>query len=53
LLERVRAMAELGVSAFTIGTAVLDRTIVPGGSLRAQTEAVLATLAESPAGGPR
>ena len=46
-LERVRAMVELGVTAFTIGTAVLDRALVAGGSLEDQVEAVLETVAAS------
>jgi hypothetical protein len=52
-LARVRAMAELGVWAFTVGTAVLDRRIVAGASLEAQVKAVLETLAESPSEGVR
>jgi hypothetical protein len=52
-LERVRAMAELGLWAFTIGTAVLDRAIVAGGSLEDQVEAVLETLAATPVEGGR
>ena len=52
-LARVRTMAELGVWAFTVGTAVLDRTIVAGASLEAQVRAVLETLAESPSEGVR
>jgi hypothetical protein len=52
-LERVRAMAELGVWAFTIGTAILDRAIVAGASLKGQVEAVLETLAHVSAEGVR
>jgi len=52
-LERVRATAELGVWAFTIGTAVLDRSIVAGASLEEQVEAVLATLSATPVEGGR
>ena len=46
-------MAELGVWAFTIGTAVLDRAIVPGGSLEHQVKAVLEALAAGAAEGAR
>jgi hypothetical protein len=52
-LARVHAMAELGLWAFTIGTAVLDRAIVPGASLERQVYAVLETLAATAAEGAR
>jgi hypothetical protein len=52
-LGRVRAMAELGVWGFTIGTALLDRTIVAGASLQGQVKAVLETLADASAEGVR
>lgn len=51
-IERVRAVAELGVWAFTIGGAALDCAIVPGASLRQQLSAVL-TAAQSTSGVPR
>lgn len=40
-LERVRTLAQVGIWGFTIGTAVLDRKIVPGASLAEQIDAVL------------
>lgn len=40
-VARVRELAELGVDAFTVGTAALDREIVPGAPLAGQIEAVL------------
>jgi len=39
--ERVRKMAELGVWAFTIGSAVFDKKFVPDGTLNDQISAVL------------
>jgi NAD(P)H-dependent flavin oxidoreductase YrpB (nitropropane dioxygenase family) len=47
-LERVREISAVGIWAFTIGGAVMDRTIVPGAGLREQVEAVLATAATAP-----
>jgi hypothetical protein len=38
---RINELAELGVWAFTVGTAALDGRFVPGGDLRAQLEAIL------------
>lgn len=43
--EQIRLLGELGVWGFTVGTAVLDRKIVPGASLVEQIEAVLAATA--------
>jgi hypothetical protein len=40
-VAKVREVTELGVNAFTIGTAVLDRRIVPGAPLVSQIETVL------------
>jgi len=39
--EKVRKMAELGVWAFTIGSAVFDKKFVPNGTLSGQISAVL------------
>jgi hypothetical protein len=39
--ERIQALAERGVWAFTIGTAALDRKLVPGAPLSAQLAYVL------------
>lgn len=39
--ERIRALAERGVWAFTIGTAALDSKLVPGAPLGAQIEHIL------------
>jgi hypothetical protein len=39
--ERIRALVDRGVWAFTIGTAALDRELVPGASLDAQLGYVL------------
>ena len=39
--EQIRKMVELGVWGFTIGSAILDRKFVAGGSVRDQVEAVL------------
>jgi hypothetical protein len=39
--ERIRALADRGVWAFTVGTAALDGAFVPGGSLEAQLDAIL------------
>jgi len=44
---RIRELADLGVWAFTVGTAALDHKFVSGGELRAQLEAILAA-AEQP-----
>jgi hypothetical protein len=52
-VERVRAMAELGVWAFTIGTALLDRVIVAGAPLQEQVSAVLEAVADVSAEGVR
>ncbi|MGZ8476009.1 MAG: 4-hydroxythreonine-4-phosphate dehydrogenase [Candidatus Limnocylindria bacterium] len=43
--ERVRTLAELGVWAFTIGTAALDHRLVPGEPLAAQLNEALALAA--------
>jgi len=40
-IARVRELTELGVDAFTVGTAALDRQIVPPAPLVGQIEAVL------------
>jgi phosphoribosylformimino-5-aminoimidazole carboxamide ribonucleotide (ProFAR) isomerase len=40
-LERVRKVSRLGAWGFTVGTAVLDRVMVPGGTLSDQIDAVL------------
>jgi hypothetical protein len=40
-MERIRALADRGVWAFTIGTAALDAEIVPGAPLEAQLHGVL------------
>jgi hypothetical protein len=45
--ERIRELADLGVWAFTVGTAALDGRFVPGGDLRAQLRAIL-DAAEQP-----
>ena len=39
--ERIRALAEHGVWAFTIGTAALDGVLVPGAPLAEQLELAL------------
>jgi NAD(P)H-dependent flavin oxidoreductase YrpB (nitropropane dioxygenase family) len=44
--ERIRELRELGVWAFTIGTAALDGTLVPGRSLNDQLRAALAAAEE-------
>lgn len=36
--DRIRAVAQKGAWGFTIGTAIFDRTLVPGGNLRSQIE---------------
>jgi 4-hydroxythreonine-4-phosphate dehydrogenase len=43
--ERIRALAERGVWAFTIGTAALDGVLVPGEPLAAQLRQALAAAA--------
>ena len=43
--ERVRTLSELGVWAFTIGTAALDLRLVPGAPLADQLSEALATAA--------
>jgi hypothetical protein len=43
--ERIRALGERGVWAFTIGTAALDGKLVPGAPLAQQLEYVLAAAA--------
>lgn len=44
--ERIRAMAEAGADAFTIGSAIFDGSFVPhAGGIHAQLRAVLAALA--------
>lgn len=43
--QQIRELAGLGVWGFTIGAAVLDRRVVPGGSLRDQVDAALAAAA--------
>jgi hypothetical protein len=40
--RRIRAVSRLGAWAFTIGTAVFERTLRPGGSIREQLEFALA-----------
>jgi len=40
-LERVRKVSQIGAWGFTVGTAILDRVIVPGGTLSDQIDAVL------------
>ncbi len=40
-IERIAALSERGVWAFTVGTAALDGKFVPGGSLDAQLDAIL------------
>ena len=40
--QRIRALGERGVWAFTIGTAALDGKLVPGAPLAQQLEYVLA-----------
>jgi phosphoribosylformimino-5-aminoimidazole carboxamide ribonucleotide (ProFAR) isomerase len=39
--DRVRALSERGVSAFTVGTAALDGRFAPGRPLAAQLDAIL------------
>jgi hypothetical protein len=45
--ERIRELADLGVWAFTVGTAALDGKFVPDGDLRAQLEAILAAAGQA------
>ncbi len=52
--QRIRALADRGVWAFTIGTAALDGKLVPGAGLDRQLEYTLAAASETPvAGGER
>jgi hypothetical protein len=44
--ERIRELADLGVWAFTVGTAALDGRFVEGGDLRTQLEAILAAAGQ-------
>jgi hypothetical protein len=46
-VEKIRDLASLDVWAFTIGTAVLDRKIVPAASIQDQIESVLKAARES------
>lgn len=41
-IARIEQLADIGVWAFTIGGAIFDRAIVPGGTLRAQITSVVA-----------
>jgi phosphoribosylformimino-5-aminoimidazole carboxamide ribonucleotide (ProFAR) isomerase len=43
-VERIRALADRGVWAFTIGTAALDGEFVDGAPLQAQLRAVIDSL---------
>jgi hypothetical protein len=51
-LEKVRALAELGVWAFTIGGACVQKQLIPGGTLVDQIEAVLAASSLEPGSRP-
>jgi hypothetical protein len=45
--QRIRALSQRGVWAFTVGTAALDGAFAPGAPLSAQLEAILAAARES------
>jgi 4-hydroxythreonine-4-phosphate dehydrogenase len=45
-LERIRRVLAAGAAGFTIGTAIFDCRIVPGGTLEDQIRAVLAEIAQ-------
>jgi hypothetical protein len=51
-VERVRTVADTGVWAFTIGTAILDRRVAPGGTLADQVTATLAAASSPAASSP-
>lgn len=44
-IEQIRILADLGVWAFTVGTAVLEQAILPGEPLEEQVDAVLSAAA--------
>jgi hypothetical protein len=46
--ERIHALSERGVWAFTVGTAALDGRFLPGAPLRAQLELILAAAQSAP-----